>query len=200
MATVTGAWFRGWSDSTSVTRGQVLAVVDNLTSMWVSLPAGASRYTILDAAGRRSASGAFAYAFPQRLPPGGRAYLVDMIDASFSDLATLVEVTVEPVFGSSEPVADLVTVTDIMWQGADGGGLTASGRVNNPGAVEIRDVVVAIVFLDAAGDPLSVVYDPEPSSLGPDASRAFTTAYPNTGPVDPTDVFLVRPIAGPYKP
>jgi hypothetical protein len=197
---VAGAWFRGWSDPTSVTRGQVLAVVENRSSNWITFPTGASRYTILDDTGRRSASGAFAYAFPQRLGPGARAYLVDMIDASFADLAALKEVTVEPIVDSSEPASDGLVVTDIAWATANGGGLTASGRLTNRGSAEVRDVLVAIVFLDAAGNPLALIYDPEPHTLSPNESRAFTTAYPNTGPLDPADVFRVESIAGPYQP
>ena len=200
MAVVIGAWFRGWSDPSSVTRGQVLAVVENLTSGWVLLPTGASHYTIRDPAGNDVTSGAFAYAFPQRLPPGGRAYLVDSIDASFADLATFDDVAVAPVFEDSEPAADALVVTEVSWAEAESGGLTASGRVTNQGRSEVRDVVVAVVFLDAAGSPLSVIYDPEPRSLVAGASRAFTTAYPHSGPMNPADIFRAEPIAGPYQP
>jgi hypothetical protein len=197
---VSGAWFRGWSDPTSVTRGQVLSVVQNRSSSWITFPTGASRYSILDDAGRRSASGAFAYAFPQRLEPGGRAYLVDMIDASFANLTALKEVTVEPIVEASEPVTDVLVVTDVTWGKANGGGLTASGRLTNRGSAEVRGVLVAIVFLDTAGNPLALTYDPEPRTLGPNESRAFTTAYPNTGPLDPAQVFQVESIAAPFQP
>jgi hypothetical protein len=174
-------------------------VVQNRSPGWITFPTGASRYTILDADGTRSASGAFAYAFPQRVPPGGSAYLVDMIDASFADLASLADVVVEPIVEWGEPVTNGIEVTIATWAKGDAG-LTASGRVTNQGPLEIRDVLVAIAFLDATGTPLAVIYDPELRTLGADESRAFSTAYPNTGPLDPAAVYQVETIAGPYQP
>ena len=194
------ARFRGWSDPASVTRGQVLAVVQNLTSDWVMLPTGASTYLIVDQAGSRTTSGAFAYAFPQRLPPGGRAYLVDVIDASFADLAILVKATVQPVYESSNPSEGELAVIDFSWTEVDGGGLAASGRVSNQGPAEVHDVVVAAVFLDAAGQPLAVIYDPQPFTLAPDESRAFRTSYPDTGPLKSADIAQVETIAAAYEP
>lgn len=197
---VAGTWFRGWADPSKVTRGQVIAIVENRSSGWVMFPTGASRYTIQDESGAWSASGAFAHAFPQRVPPGGRAYLVDMIDASFADLPSLRTVSVDPVVEAGAPAPAGLVVTDVSWADADDGSLIASGLVINRGSVEIRDVLVGVAFLDAAGRPLAVIYDPEPQTLRPHASYAFGTGYPETGPLDPAEVASIDPIAGPYQP
>ena len=196
---VAEARFRGWSDPSSVTRGQVLAVVANATSDWVKLPTGRSTYTILDREGTRTASGAFGYAFPQRLPPGGRAYLVDFIDASFADLAQLQKVTVEPVFERSDPVAEGIAVIDLSWNRPDGGGLIATGRVTNSSPTEAHDLVVATVFLDAAGAPLAVMYEPQPFTLAQGESHAFATTYPDAGPLKAADIAEVETIAAPLE-
>ena len=196
---VAEARFRGWSEPSSVTRGQVLAVVENATTDWVRLPTGRSTYTILDREGTRTASGAFGHAFPQRLPPGGRAYLIDFIDASFADLVQLHKVTVEPVFERSDPVADGIVVIDLAWNLTDIGGLSASGRVSNTSPTEAHDLVIAAVFLDAAGAPLAVIYEPQPLTLAQGESRAFATTYPDAGPLQAADIARVETIAAPLE-
>jgi hypothetical protein len=173
------AWAGLSSDGSVVT--QVVLPVTNVSDRWVELCPVASTYRALDDAGIvRLSSAHFEHAAPNLLGPGGTGYL--MIDVGHPqddprEYVDRIEATV--AFGEVDVYEDLArivanwpTVSAVETSRGPYGGITVTGRVNNPGESVIEQAAIIAILLDADGRSLGFAYGPV-DSLDPASVEQF---------------------------
>jgi hypothetical protein len=198
--TVTATVLHPWVDPFDEVRAQILVEVTNQADAAAYLVPGETAYRVTSPGGETVAGSRFAHVFPPLVPPGGRAWLIDTISATFVDPADLraLDVTVEerpPEDGDEDRAAGLV-VQGVEWRASATGGLEASGVVANTGSTTVGRIAIAVILLGQNGQMLAGVYDVDDArDLAPGETASFTTDYPGTAPLDPTIVAGAEAVA-----
>ena len=193
---VTSSAIRPWVDELGELRAQVLVGVTNRGGLPGYLPSAASAWEVRSPDAFAVSQGRFAHVFPRLVEPGGTAWLVDALSATFTapgDLRELV-VTLDAREATPEDLGERgeLTVDDVEWRVDATGTLTVSGVVENTGSRTIERWSAGVVLLAADGSPLAAAYEiGEVDPLAPGSTASFSTSYPGSAPVEDDEVASV---------
>jgi hypothetical protein len=199
VVTATDEQLRVWTDALGEVRAQVVIVGTNTGGEPVVVEESASRWSVLDPAGTTVASGRFARSIPAVVAPGGSVVLVETLSATLADAAELATLEAQVVTrpAGEEAAGSVVTldVSDVAWEAGPDGAIAVTGRVRNDGDASVSDVQVAVVLRDSDGAVLAAAYDVSIDALDAGETREFTTSYPGTPPIEPSEVVSAEAVA-----
>jgi hypothetical protein len=165
------------ASSGSYVRYEVIIEVKNSGTGWADMTRGTSDYTVYSSDGSVTATGSFTYAYPRYLGPGETGYLLQQSVTDNGKVADFATVDASGQYDSVEAPGPKIT-TDKIKMKADsyGGTVSVTGTVTNTSTTDVQRVVVGVIMLDAAGNPLTFDYSNLVDNLNAGQTKGFTAS------------------------
>lgn len=190
---ISQTFFKTWQDSIGTAHYQAILEVSNPTNgSVVDVSGGSQDYTIYDKSGSVITTGSFNYAWPPKIGPGAKSYLID--SGIFDEGTKLKNVgKFEPstswsTEASGDPT-ELFPVSNVKVSAAPyEEGLQVSAVVKNNTNKNADQAVAGFVFFNADGKIIGGLYDNTVDQIFAGKSKGVKTSYPGTPPLKPSAV------------
>lgn len=185
-----------WGDGDPYFEVQIIQEMKNTGGDWIEV--GEGDYTITDAEGGVTETGGMYLFFPKALAPGETGYALGTSILDNVKRADFASVEVDLRYRETEESTDRLSVANLrLKQASYGGGLEATGFVENKGSAEVEQAVVGIFYFDANGKLLGATSSGFVENIGAGDREAFSATSSSTPPikrsaVTETKAFAVR--------
>jgi len=187
---ISARFFKVWTDSIQYLHYQAVIEVTNGTSAPVDINSGSQDFTIYAKDGTVLTTGSFLYAFPSKVAPAEKGYLVESGIFDQGTKAKNVGKFEESLSWSpaSEATALFTSSKVKLTTESYGTSLQASAVVTNSTGADAADTICGFIFFDANGKILGALYDNTVDKVYAGKSKGVKTSYPGTPPVKPSAV------------